>query len=309
MHGDTVLYPLADIKLVEVILGTDASRMTELLGRRAGSVFCAQEHVMVVTTRAKRRQEIQEEVLRKEKEVMSGVVPNPLGVSKEEPKLKTMSQEQRRQMRRELVSQGDCLSHINITAEKLKDLHLEQDETLRAVRELAALTGGSKGEFFKRDELLYRRWTPRGRGEEMEIEQLVLPKECRQVALEMSHDIPIAGHQGRDRTRQRLLRRFFWPSIFRDVDMYCKTCSACQKASFKGVKPAPLIPLPIVSEPFSRIAMDIVGPLPRSRAGNKYILVICDYTRRRCPSKALMLKVWWRSLLRYLLVWVYPGRS
>ena len=73
VHGDTVLYPLADIKLVvegipvtveaavadslpvEVILGTDASRMTELLGRRAGSVFFAQEHVMVVTTRAKRR--------------------------------------------------------------------------------------------------------------------------------------------------------------------------------------------------------------------------------------------------------------
>ena len=161
VHGDTVLYPLADIKLVvegipvtveaavadslpvEVILGTDASRTTELLGRRAGSVFFAQEHVMVVTTRAKRRQEIQEEVLRKEKEVMSGVVPNPLGVSEEEPKLKTMSQEQRRQMRRELGSQGDCLSHINITAEKLKDMQ-EQDETLRAVRELAALTGGKE---------------------------------------------------------------------------------------------------------------------------------------------------------------------
>eukprot|EP00731_Ephydatia_muelleri_P026771 Em0018g871a len=127
----TVEAAVADSLPVEVILGTDASRMTELLGRRAGSVFFAQEHVMVVTTRAKRRQEIQEEVLRKEKEVMSGVVPNPLGVSEEEPKLKTMSQEQRRQMRRELGSQGDCLSHINITAEKLKDMQ-EQDETLRA---------------------------------------------------------------------------------------------------------------------------------------------------------------------------------
>ena len=98
----------------------------------------------------------------------------------------------------------------------------------------------------------------------MEVEQLVLPKECRQVTLEMSHDIPIAGHQGRDRTRQRLQRRFFWQSIFTDVDKYCKSCSTCQKASFKGVKSAPMIPLPIVSEPFSRIAMDIVGPLPRS---------------------------------------------
>ena len=41
-----------------------------------------------------------------------------------------------------------------------------------------------------------------------------------------------------------------------------------------------MIPLPIVSEPFSRIAMDIVGPLPRSRAGNQYILVLCDYATR-----------------------------
>ena len=38
---------------VEVILGTDASRMMELLGRRVGSVFFTQEDVMVVT-RAKR---------------------------------------------------------------------------------------------------------------------------------------------------------------------------------------------------------------------------------------------------------------
>ena len=35
-----------------------------------------------------------------------------------------------------------------------------------------------------------------------------------------------------------------------------------------------------MSEPFSRIAMDIVGPLPRSSKGHKYILVICDYATR-----------------------------
>jgi transposase InsO family protein len=41
-----------------------------------------------------------------------------------------------------------------------------------------------------------------------------------------------------------------------------------------------MIPLPVVGEPFARIAMDIVGPLPRSRAGNHYVLVICDYATR-----------------------------
>ena len=38
--------------------------------------------------------------------------------------------------------------------------------------------------------------------------------------------------------------------------------------------------LPVIEEPFQRIAMDIVGPLPKSRAGHKYILVICDYATR-----------------------------
>lgn len=46
----------------------------------------------------------------------------------------------------------------------------------------------------------------------------------------------------------------------------------------KGQTKAPLIPLPIISEPFSRMAMDIVGPLPKSQGGNRYLLVMCDYT-------------------------------
>ena len=78
---------------------------------------------MVVTTRAKRRQELQEEIVRKEKEVRFGVVPNPLGDSEEESRLsKSMLQEQRRQMRREHGSKEDspdgCSSYINITAEE-----------------------------------------------------------------------------------------------------------------------------------------------------------------------------------------------
>ena len=41
-----------------------------------------------------------------------------------------------------------------------------------------------------------------------------------------------------------------------------------------------MVPLPVIEEPFQRIAMDIVGPLPRSRQGHRYILVICDYETR-----------------------------
>ena len=89
--------------------------------------------------------------------------------------------------------------------------------------------------------------------------------------LELAHDVPIAGHLGKEKTRQRVLHRFYWPTVFRDIENFCRSCVTCQKATH---------PLPVISVPFSRIAMDIVGPLPRSRTGNRYILVLCDYATR-----------------------------
>ena len=70
--------------------------------------------------------------------------------------------------------------------------------------------------------------------------------------------------------------------MFKDVAEFCKTCPCqeCQKTASEKRTITPLVPLPIIEEPFQRIDMDLVGPLPRSRCGNKYILVICDYATR-----------------------------
>ena len=43
---------------------------------------------------------------------------------------------------------------------------------------------------------------------------------------------------------------------------------------------APLIPLPIVEEPFARVAMDIVGPLQKSGRGHRFILTLMDYATK-----------------------------
>ena len=127
---------------------------------------------------------------------------------------------------------------------------------------------------------MYRRCTPAGCGVEREIEQLVLPEKCRRTVPKLAHKIPIARHLGSEKTRQRLLRRLYWPGVFMDVEEFCRSCPTCQKTSQHSVSRAPLIPLPIISKPFSRIAMDIVGPLPRSKSENRYVLVISDYTTR-----------------------------
>ena len=48
-----------------------------------------------------------------------------------------------------------------------------------------------------------------------------------------------------------------------------------------------MISMPLIDLPFQRIAMDVVGPLPRNRSGNKYILTICDYVTRYPETIAL----------------------
>lgn len=38
------------------------------------------------------------------------------------------------------------------------------------------------------------------------------------------------------------------------------------------------VPLPIMDQPsFKRIAMDMIGPLSRSKPGYRFILTVCDY--------------------------------
>ena len=68
--------------------------------------------------------------------------------------------------------------------------------------------------------------------------------------------------------------------MHRDVAEYCQRCPECQRIAKGGQLRVLLITLPVMKEPFERIAMDIVGPLPRSRRGNQYILVVCDYATR-----------------------------
>ena len=89
------------------------------------------------------------------------------------------------------------------------------------------------------------------------MEQLLVPKEFVSRVLFLAHTHQLGAHLAVQKTYDRILGRFYWP----------------------GVK-SPLIPLPIIEVPFSRIALDVVGPLPKSGRGHKFILVSMDYTTR-----------------------------
>ena len=133
--------------------------------------------------------------------------------------------------------------------------------------------------------LLYYLWTPKD--SEETIEQLILPKQCHQTVCKLAHTIPLAEHLGKDKTIKRITRHFYWPTLFSDVAEYCRRCPECQRTTKGSQHKIPLIPLPVMQEPFETIAMDIIGPLPRSRRGNQCILVVCDYATRYPEAMAL----------------------
>ena len=77
----------------------------------------------------------------------------------------------------------------------------------------------------------------------------------------------------------KVSKNFFWPGMGADIRDYCRSCDVCQRKSSKDrIKPVPLQPLPVVTEPFSRVAVDLVGPLsPLSSEGHRYILTLIDF--------------------------------
>ena len=112
--------------------------------------------------------------------------------------------------------------------------------------------------------------------------QLVVPFECRKTILRLAHDAPTAGHFSHRKTQMKVFEQFFWPGASSDITRYCRSCDICQKVSYKGkVKPVPLQSMPVMTIPFQRIAIDLIGPFsPPSEEGHKYVLTIIDYATR-----------------------------
>jgi hypothetical protein len=62
-----------------------------------------------------------------------------------------------------------------------------------------------------------------------------------------------------------------------DIRYWVASCEPCQQRKTpNNLKPTELTPIP-VGQPFDLIAMDIVGPLPKTKNNNHYLLVITEY--------------------------------
>ena len=138
--------------------------------------------------------------------------------------------------------------------------------------------------FYYESDLLMRFYRPPKRSSEdtwSEKHQIVLPHSVRNSVMEIAHDA-YGGHLGVHKTYNKILNCFFWPNMKKDVAQFVRTCHVCQISGKPNqvIPKAPLQPILVPEEPFSKIIIDNVGPLPKTKRGNQYLLtILCPTTR------------------------------
>ena len=113
---------------------------------------------------------------------------------------------------------------------------------------------------------------------------IVIPDSLRYSATRWGHD---NIHNGFDRIMSRITSRFWWPGMRDTIKSVVDTCHSCQ--SVKGGRSAlntafksSAIKSVSRKAPFEMISIDICGPLPMTKSGNRYIVSIIDKFSRFC---------------------------
>jgi hypothetical protein len=105
----------------------------------------------------------------------------------------------------------------------------------------------------------------------------VIPLSLRGEILSYFHELPHSGHGGFRKTFNRISRRVFWTGMREDVFSFIRSCRTCQVCKNPSTKPQGNLQSNKVYGPWDMLALDLMGPLPRSKNGKTMLLVVVDH--------------------------------
>lgn len=197
-----------------------------------------------------------------------------------------------------------------MAAEQKSDISLT--ECVKAAVNVKDRADAKVGYFWEND-VLMRKWKPRYDEKGLqETFQIVLPASYRVPVLKLAHENLMAGHLGVTKTVRRISKYFFWPGLRSSVVNFCRSCDVCQRIGKPNQKVpvAPLYPIPVIEEPFERLIVDCVGPLPKSKSGHhQYVLTImCAATRfpEAIPLRSLKAQTVVKDLVKFFTTFGLP---
>ncbi|XP_068246459.1 uncharacterized protein [Palaemon carinicauda] len=160
-------------------------------------------------------------------------------------------------------------TNIPCTNSELINLQRADATLTNALKQASTKEGKVPGYYFDKG-VLFRLYRPRKLSSNdtwANKEQLVVPLTLRKNILSVAHQAD--SHLGVSKTYKRIANDFFWPGMKHYVFEFVKECHVCQVVGKPNevIPRAPLVPIVIPHEPFSKVLIDCVGPLPETKKG------------------------------------------
>ena len=106
---------------------------------------------------------------------------------------------------------------------------------------------------------------------------VVCPAAIRVPTIWQAHSM---AHSGMSRTLSRIQLAWYWPGMTADVRRVVRSCEVCQAAKSGGNHQPGGRQRLFVGRPWQKVAVDLVGPMPETNRGNRWILVLTDHFTR-----------------------------
>ena len=116
----------------------------------------------------------------------------------------------------------------------------------------------------------------------------VIPERLKPLVLHHSHSDQFSAHLGIHKTYEKMLRRYHWNGMFKDVQNLVASCPQCNAR--KSPKRSPIVPAhPLIPNgaSWSEISFDALGPLPKTTSGKQHIIVFTDRLTKYCELFAV----------------------
>uniref|UniRef100_A0A5S6QK16 RNA-directed DNA polymerase n=1 Tax=Trichuris muris TaxID=70415 RepID=A0A5S6QK16_TRIMR len=165
-----------------------------------------------------------------------------------------------------------------ISNEEFRILQLRDPFTARLLGILEGRDAVAGSEHMKRiyqihNGVLYQKNQGRGRPW-----LLIIPQKLGYSICVATHASKTGGHFGMLKTMEKLKQRYTWPGMRKMCRQVVKSCPTCQSRKIPQCKPSGLLKsIAPPEKPFEMIGLDHLGPFPKSRKNNRYIIVCVDY--------------------------------
>lgn len=120
-------------------------------------------------------------------------------------------------------------------------------------------------------------------------EKICLPKQLVSPVFKYFHESVCGGHLGVHKTIMKIKEHLTWPSLYRDVRKLVQGCHECKRSKPNQNARRGELQSSREDHPLDKVFIDYLGPLPRTKEGNRYLLVVVDAFSRfvwLLPSKS-----------------------